>query len=519
MSQQITSLADVAAIVKRRIWSLVLPFLFCAIIAVAVALLLPSVFRSTSTILIEEQEIPQDYVTTTVTGFAEQRLETINQRIMGTERLLEIINRYDLYPEMRQKKTIEEVVVQMREDIKLETISAEVMDRRTGRATAATIAFTLSYEGEKPRKVQQIANVLTSLFLEENLRVREQQSVEASRFLKAEMDSLQTELNEIEQRVAAYKEKNLKTLPELSQFNLQSLERIENNIDQLRAQISALLEREAFLETQLAAVPDRNIDPERARLHELQTQLTNLLTRVSERYPDVARIRMEIAEIERRLKEDKEKDWANQENQSFITLSSQLASIRSDKESLSQQIETLKLRRNQVQKRIEASPRVEEGYTALMVKRRSLLSKFDDISKRFMEAKIAQGLEAGQMGERFTLIDAARFPEKPVRPNRLAIVFVGLVLGVGLGVALAAVKEFADHTMHSAEALAQAFGLPVLATIPLIVTAQESRRRRIRKLMFAGGVVVLLVVGILGFHYLVMDLDIFWAKLGRRLAL
>lgn len=519
MSQPITSMADVTAIINRRLWSLIIPFVVVSALAVIVALLLPSVYRSTSTILIEEQEIPQDYVMTTVTGFAEQRLETINQRIMGTERLIDIINRYELYRDQLEKKTLDEVVVQMREDIHLETISAEVMDRRTGRATAATIAFTLAYEGEDPRKVQQIANVLTSLYLEENLRIRERQSEEASKFLKTEMESLQAELTDVEQNIAAYKEKNLKALPELGQFNLQTLERIEREVDQLRAQISSLQEREAFLETQLAAVPANNIDPERARLIELQTQLTNLLARVSDNYPDVKKLRTEIAAIEKRLDDGIPESWKDQENQTRVTLTAQLASLRSEKESFAGQIAALQKRRQSMQKRIEAAPRVEEGYTALMVKRNSLLSKFDDISKRFMEAKIAQGLESGQMGERFTLIDAARFPEKPVRPNRLAIAFVGLVFGVGLGVGLAALREFSDHSIHSSVSLAQAFGFPVLATVPVIVTSRETRRRRQRKLLLAGGVLIGVIICVVGFHFLIMDLDIFWAKLSRRLAL
>jgi len=123
METKITSIADIVAILKRRVWSLIIPFVVCAGLAVFIALMLPSVYKSTSTILIEEQEIPQNYVMTTVTGYAEQRLETINQRIMGTDRLLGIINSYGLYIEEREKKTLEEVIRKMREDILLQTIS------------------------------------------------------------------------------------------------------------------------------------------------------------------------------------------------------------------------------------------------------------------------------------------------------------------------------------------------------------------------------------------------------------
>ena len=173
------------AVLKRRRWSFILPVVIVIMISAVVAMVLPPVYRSVSTILIEGQEIPADFVMATVTSYAEQRLQTIHQRIMSTTRLLEIINRLDLYKDLRQKATTEEVIEKMREDISLDYISAEVVDRRTGRPATATIAFTLSYESkEKPSTVQKVSNILASLFLEENLQVRERQALEATSFLE-----------------------------------------------------------------------------------------------------------------------------------------------------------------------------------------------------------------------------------------------------------------------------------------------------------------------------------------------
>ena len=140
---------DYIKILKRRKWSLMLPALIVFAIAVGVALALPSIYMSTSTILIEEQDIPADFVMATVTSYVEQRLQSINQRIMSFTKLSEIIQRLNLYPELRDKLTAEEIVEKMKEDTVLEPVSTEVVDRRTGRPTAATIAFTLSYQGEK----------------------------------------------------------------------------------------------------------------------------------------------------------------------------------------------------------------------------------------------------------------------------------------------------------------------------------------------------------------------------------
>ena len=186
MESEEQNLQTILEIAKRRKWSIVIPAVSLFVVIAVVALVIPPRYRSISTILIEDQEIPREYVATTVTGFAEQRLHSINQRIMSTPKLLEIINQFNLYADLKATKTTEEIITRMRKDIKFETISADVIDPRTGRPTPATIAFSLSYEGEDPALVQQVANILASLYLEENLKVREQQTQGTSQFMEEE---------------------------------------------------------------------------------------------------------------------------------------------------------------------------------------------------------------------------------------------------------------------------------------------------------------------------------------------
>ena len=208
---------------------------------------------SHSTILIEDQEIPREFVATTVTSYAEQRLQSINQRVMSSTKLMEIINRFNLYQELKNKADAEEITAKMRKDIKFETISADVVDPRTGSAKAATIAFSLSYRGEKPAVVQQIASVLASLYLEENLKVREQQTSGTTKFLEEEMKSVQASLAELDAKIAAFKQRNIDALPELSQANLQGSDRLDIEVDRLNEQLRSLKEKESYLQTQLAA--------------------------------------------------------------------------------------------------------------------------------------------------------------------------------------------------------------------------------------------------------------------------
>ena len=151
MEQTPKNVYDYVEFLKRRKQHLLIPFLVIFFLGAAAAMLLPSIYKSSTTILIEGQQIPTDFVRTTVTSFAEERIQIITQRIMSRTRLLEIINRFNLYTALIKKRTTEEIVTTMRDDIELETISADVIDSRTGRQTQATIAFTLSYQGEKRR--------------------------------------------------------------------------------------------------------------------------------------------------------------------------------------------------------------------------------------------------------------------------------------------------------------------------------------------------------------------------------
>jgi len=520
MEESTLEFKSLIRILKRRKWEILLPVLGIFLIALIGALIWPPTYRSSSTILIEEQEIPREYVMSTVTGYAEQRLQTISQRIMTYNRLMEIINRFNLYADIRGKSSMEEVVEKMRESIKFATISADVIDR-TGRAKAATIAFTVSYEGEKPEVVQQVANVLASLYLEENLKSREEKSAGASKFIEEEGKQIQTKLAELDGKIATFKQGNLNSLPELANFNLQTLDRSEQEIDQLNSQLRSLKEKESSLLTQLASVPQDLSNPDKDRLKELRAKIVNLRTRYSEEYPDVIKTKQEIAELERRLGSAHKQTavGGQSDNPAYVALSAQLSGVRSDISSVNRQISDTRGRRDSYRHRIESGPRTEEQYKLLVSERNNLQLKYDDLMKKGMEARVAQGLEKTQMGERFTLIDPARLPEEPVRPNIPAVLLIGLILGTGAGVGTASLREFSDKSAHSAEDLELVTQLNVLAAIPDIVTQEDrEKRKKKRKLMLiiSGAAIV---CGVLIFHFLIMDIDVLIARIMRRLAI
>ncbi len=520
MESKAMTMNDYIETVKRRKWSLILPACIVFLAAIIIALTLPSIYKSTSTVLIEEQDIPADFVMTTVTSYAEQRLQSIYQRIISFSKLLEIINRFNLYPDLKNRLTTEEIVEEMREDIILEPISVETVDRRTGRSTVATIAFTLSFEGENPGTVQRVATTLVSLFLEENLRVRERQAKETSMFLESEMGKVKADLAKLEKKMAAFKEMHINELPDLLQVNMQSLNNIESNIERLNEQLRSLKEREGYLQTQLASLPTEF--EEEQRLAELKIQLVHLKSRFSDQYPDVIKTKAEIAELEKQQnnspgKSDNPGHSDNPPNNpAYITLAAQLSSTQADIISVKRQTRESNKMADMYRSRIANTPKVEEAYRAIFIERNNTQAKYDDLMRKHMEAKVAQGLEKEQKGERFTLIDPARLPEKPDKPNRLAIILIGLVLSIGAGVGWASFREFSDQSIRDSDSLALATSFPVLASIPEIIIEEDIQRKRRKRIIIIIALLLILIAGLIVFHYLIMDLNVFWAKLIRK---
>ena len=664
---------QIKGILRRRRKSFFLVFIPLLMAGSAVAFLLPPRFISKATILIEGQQIPPEYVQTSITSYVEERLQVITQRIMSRGRLLEIINRFDLYADKREKYTTEEIIEQMRKDIKFKTISADVKDRRTGQATVATIAFTLSYEGRNPGTVQKVANVLTSVYLEENLRTREQRASNTTEFLQQEIEGLRKQMDTLQSSISEFKQRHIGELPENAHVNLQMIANLTRELEQVRMQINALKERKILLEGQIATVPASTsfmtaegklaTDP-RERLKHLRLQLLSLQAGASERHPDLIRLKREIEELERQVGETSEDDerekrllelnarladargtygpkhpdvtriekeiellsrdkgladggdgkslspivsppspdggrlvvkvengrvrkspslesevvfklapleqvavsdrrdpwyfivledgrsgWAHQslfweegvqsrqaavldepsrggnswldpkpDNAAYIHLKTQIESTDLEIGALMDQAVDVRKEILRYERRIEQTPSVEKEYVALLGDYENAKAKYNELTSKFLEAKVALGMEETQRGERFTIIDPAQLPERPHKPNRPAILVITLVLSLGAGIGLAAVREVADGSLKSADELSRLTGLPVLSVVSLMSSPEEKRARRIRWAAVTFAAVGVFVVGIMVMDRYVMPLEVFWAKVQRKAA-
>jgi uncharacterized protein involved in exopolysaccharide biosynthesis len=569
------------AVLKTRKNYFIYPALAVFLVALAVAFLLPSIYQSSSTILIEEQQIPAEFVRSTVTGFADQRIQSLTQQILSRTKLWEIIQQFNLYPELREKWTREEILEKMRDNIKLDTISAEVADKPKSRTAAAalrtaalTIAFSISYRGKNPDTVLKVAGTLASLYLEQNLKLREAQAKTTTQFLEAELKVLQDRLGVLGEQITKFKKEHEGITPELYQFNLTQAERLETDIKQLDNNIRATEDRKIYLEGQLATVkPDtpimgatgeRVMDPQ-TRLRALEVLLADLQSKFSDDHPDIRKTRRERAELEKlagqkggsgslrrqkltqlkaelaqkqgkysdehpevkKLKNEiallekakeaaaPEKPVTDAENPAYINLTTQIQATANEIASLQRQRGALKEKVQMYHQRLEETPKLEQEYLALQRDYNNAHTKYQEVLNKIMEARISEGMEEHQKGEKFTIVDPASFPEKPVSPKRWLIALAGLIMSLGGGLGSVALAEHLDHSVKSEDELARLTGLPVLGRIARIWTREDATRARRRRKLIWAVTGFSLITALFLFHFLYMDLWVLTARLLR----
>ena len=573
MAPQGKTMRDHIGMLRRRRGLIAAVFALLLAVAVAVAVVLPPVYRSTATILIKEQEIPQEFVRSTVTSFADERIQVISQQVMTRATLLDLVDRYGLYGKARQRETSEEILDRMRRDIKLTPISAEVTDRRTGSPVKSTIAFSLSYDSESAAAAQKIANELTTLYLNENVKNRQQKAAETTSFLDEELARVSEHISEVEQKLSVFKARNQGRLPELNLANQVGSERANSDIQRLEREIVFLNERIMSLQTQLADTKPNQplqgaggtlLDPD-DRLKSLQLQLTTLVGTFSEDHPDVKRLRREIAVLQAETGQDGEatdrearrlelqaqlsqlrQKYADEhpdvaktkrtlaalealpvvdakrarkpDNPVYINLKSQIETTIAQVQSLRTERDEMRAKLALFDMRVSQTPEVEREYLELVRDMESSRARFRELRDKQMQAQVAEQLERGRKAERFTLIEPPIFPEKPYRPNRMLIVMLGLVLAVVGGVGVALLREAIDQTVHSPRDVMRVLQAPVLAVLPVIASQLLVRQRsRVRKIM---AVCVLAAIGLVvaALHYFFMPIDVAWYSILRRLA-
>ncbi|MCC7202277.1 MAG: hypothetical protein IT393_06440 [Nitrospirae bacterium] len=471
---------DYLEIFLRRKWFIIIPVMVSIVGILLALILIPKIYRSSTLILIERQMIPEFYVTPTVDNDIASRLNTITQQVMSRTRLESIINEFGLYSRVKDKLTNEEIVELMRKSITL--------DVRSGSRGQGS-SFAISYIGSEPETVMHVTNRLASLFIEENLKVREQQVEGTTNFLENELQNLKNSLEIQEMQMKTFKEKYMGELPSQLEANLRTLDRLQMERQMTNETLRVAEDRKITIESQLSEIGAAQVsrgaaatgtapnDPMRIRLAQLQSELSQLSSTYTEKYPDIVRVKSEIDEIESMIRTGKGRETTGSgagrnpivsDDPRYLTLSSQLADVNAEVKTLKEK--QLELSRNITlfQARVERIPQREQQISALMRDYENTRQNYQNLLTKRLDARLAESLEKKQKGEQFRILDPASLPIKPFKPNVMMIVFAGLAGGIGGGVGLALLLEYIDASFRKPDDVYTAIGIPVLASVPRI---------------------------------------------------
>lgn len=511
------SLEDAIIILRRRFFYFLLPVLVIAPLGALVVMLLPAQYTAKGTILVESQQIPTEFVRSTISAYAQERIQTIQQRVMTRNTLLTLADKYTLFPAALGLSESERVD-RMRNRLKVDLINSGL--RRPG-VGENTIAFTVSYTDRNPDKAFQVANDIMTLFLEEDVRSRTVGASNTTEFFEREANRLRNAVAALETQIADFKKANGDALPEHRNLYLDMLERANADLSTTQTAASQLAEEQRFLENQMVAGAgaDGGMAQELARL---EAELARLRATYRDNYPEVIAKRDEIASIRaqmtpsreiRNLREalsDAERKLSDLENAAtpdetaiaaaereveaardalsdritfessngapassnaqvegrLAVVNNRIRMMRKDEKKAEARIATL-------EEQIGRIPEVERGLAGLTRDYDNLFREYQDVLAKQQDAQLSENLEENQQAEKFSILEPPLRPETPTSPNRPVLFLLALVTALGVGGAAAIAVELLLATVRGRNHLASLIGGAPIAVIPYIENGNE----------------------------------------------
>ncbi len=518
----------------RRKWPIVFSILFILFGASVYCVVTPEMFKSSTTILVVPQRVPENYVKSTISVRIEDRLATIQQQVLSRTRLTAVMDELGLFKEARKKQPVEEVVGMMRKRIAIEVRHND--------------AFTLSFIHENRQTAMLTASRLASFFIDENLKAREQQAVGTADFLESQLDDTKKKLEAQEERVRKYKTAYMGELPQQLQANLQMMSRLQ---DQLRAnadatrtaqdrkmlmesQIGTLETQVNAMEAQARAAAARNSNPDKSKsfaaepvsssdpaapylpdLNAKKAQLANLSTKYTDRYPEIRRLKDEIAQLEKSVAEargavpssaatpaasakpGRSKSFpGGMQASPFGKEREEIRRLRTVATGIDLELQSLKKERIEIQKninaielRVDRSPKREQEMISLTRDYDNLKKSYDDLLKKKLDADVSQNLEKRQKGEQFQILDPANLPEEPFIPNRPKVFGIAVLAALLIGFGGAIGLEMIDPSVRGTKEFRHFSEIPILASIPSIHDKAYARKVGRRRAAVFGGLI------------------------------
>ena len=510
-------LARYLDVVRRRYPYFLVSLLVGWFLVWATSWVLPPKYKSGTLILVEQPTMPKDYVTPNVNEDLQGRLQNIEQQILSRTRLLHIIEQLNLYTAgSHHLLNPDEKVERMRNDIVIELV----------RDTHEQItAFNVSYSARTPKLAQQVTAELTKLFIDENLEERQQQSEDTTKFLQGQLETARQRLAEQEAKVRQFKAAHIGDLPSQQASNLQILSGMQSQLENEEDALNTAQQQHVYLQSLITQYrtlqgASKTVDGAQTglsaideELRKLKSVLADLSSHYTDQYPDIRKLKTQIAQTERMRQQligelkkgnsaqpdgDAEADYVpgTSQNSALLQLQSQLQSNQVEIANRERDIAALKAKVGDYQGRLNQEPVSEQQLADLTRGYDQSKTSYDDLLKKENESKMATSMEQMQQGERFRMLDPPSLPLKPDFPNRLKFCAIGLGVGFILGLVVVGGLEFLDDRLYTEQALKALLPIKVISEIPSILTPADQLRSK-RKMLLGWTMAALVFAAIL----------------------
>ncbi len=490
MTQRELTPADYIAMLRRR-WVLIA---ICAVVgsplAYGVSKFLPAKYKSETVVLVQPPTVSSKIVEPLDTIDVTARLASMKEQILSRTRLEPIIRQFGLYPQEINRVPMDALVGRLQSAVDVTPVQP------MAETSSSLPGFYINVTFSDPRLAQQICTAVTSMFIEENLRVSQQNSQVTTDFLSQQLEEAKKDLDEQDAKLAAFKGRYLNILPDEEQTNLNLLTGLTSQLDAATQALARAQQDKSFEESLLTqqigawqASKSGTIDsPDglEQQLGALQSQLTNLEGKYTDDYPDVIKTKNDIAVLEKKIAENQSRKVPADPNKlrpSSIE-PAQITQLRAQIHSYDQTISEKAKEQEQIKEqikvyedRVQSSPVVEEQYKELTRGYQTALDSYNDLLKKQSDAMMAKELQQEQEGEQFRVLDPANLPMTPSFPKPPLFALAGLAGGLGLGLGLAFLLEMRDSSLRSERDVEFALRLPVLAIVPSIVPGSSKRTK------------------------------------------
>ena len=488
---------QILEIILKRHWFIIIPFCISMIIGTFLVIKLPRVYEAKTVILVQPQKVPTNIVQDIVASDINARISTLSQQILSRSNLEKIIEDFNLYSGPGNEK--------MFLDKKVENLEKRISVKVTQGVGKNADSFSISFRGTDPEKVMMVTSSLASSFIDENLKIRETQAVGTNTFLEDELETMRKRLIENEQRLKDYREINMGGLPEQLDSNLRILDNLNERLTSVHAELRdarvrlSNLHNSEFEVTNPVNTPRVNNDAstEPSNLAQMREQLENYKARYTENHPDVVRLKKMVAELESQMKKNDSGKSLSGSRGTESNRSSYNPTYIQQKRNITNEVNRLEMEKNELvrqissyKKRVEDTPKREQELQTLQRDYENIDTTYNSLLGRQLEAQIAMNMEKKQKGEQFRVLDPARLPESPVSPDLNKLFLFVLAAGLGIGAGLIFIVEFLDSSFKEPEDIENFLNIPVLATLPTVMSDSEHSKNRRQLMVSISGIAV-----------------------------